>query len=73
MGLSEIKRFHGQEASYLLVIQYEYFLMVFDLQKTENNIKSRGGRKLVGSNVGGRSEMCGRITQSFQRYIHTYL
>ena len=45
MELSEIKRLYGQEASYLLVIQYEYFLMVLDLQKTENNIKSRGGRK----------------------------
>jgi hypothetical protein len=45
MGLSEIKRLHCQEASYLLVIQYEYFPMVFVLQKTENNIKSKGGRK----------------------------
>jgi hypothetical protein len=25
--------------------QYEYFLMVFVLQKAENNIKCRGGRK----------------------------
>jgi len=45
MGLSEIKRLHGQETSYLLVIEYEYFLMVFVLQKTGNNLKSRGGRK----------------------------
>jgi hypothetical protein len=25
--------------------QYEYFLMVFALQKTENNLNGRGGRK----------------------------
>jgi hypothetical protein len=45
MGSSEIKRLHGQEATYLVMIQCEYFLMVFVLDKTENNVTGSGGRK----------------------------
>jgi hypothetical protein len=68
VGLSKIKRLHGQEATYLLVIQYEYFLMVFVLQKTESNIKGRGGRKWLGSNVGDGSEMCAGIRYTWLGY-----
>jgi hypothetical protein len=45
VGLYEINRLHGKERTYFLVIQYEYFLVVLVLQKTESSIKGRVGRK----------------------------